>query len=252
MRKNIAKQFHRWVHKNHWDNVASTIPEDHSLWPREWVDVQFKAYDRLPTISLPSYRPIYKSFDEIQKQRVSTREFDRNSSTIELGNLSTLLHYSAGLNHNSQPLNDEQKTARRFYPSGGARYPIETYLDIRTVDGIAPGVYHYNIKNHALELLLEKNLYQKYESGLYRGSPDAHVILIITCVWDRSFIKYQDFGYLLALREAGHLMQNLLLAGTALNLNVCPSAGYYPEAIEEMLCIDGNEESPVYIALLGK
>ena len=38
-------------------------------------------------------------------------------------------------------------------PSGGARHPTEVYPVVLRVDGVEPGLYHYSVKNHGLELL---------------------------------------------------------------------------------------------------
>src|SRR5205085_5779237 len=38
----------------------------------------------------------------------------------------------------------------RPYPSGGKSYEIEFYLTINACDGIAPGLYHYDARDHQL------------------------------------------------------------------------------------------------------
>jgi SagB-type dehydrogenase family enzyme len=47
----------------------------------------------------------------------------------------------------------------RATPSAGGLFPIETYLVINNVENIATGIYHYKVKEHALEKLKEGKNY---------------------------------------------------------------------------------------------
>ena len=47
----------------------------------------------------------------------------------------------------AKPRNLALKTS----PSGGARHSIETYVVIRDVEGLRPGIYHYAPDRHTLE-----------------------------------------------------------------------------------------------------
>ena len=42
---------------------------------------------------------------------------------------------------------------KKNVPSGGGLHPIECYLIVQNVDGVAPGLYHYHAVEHALEPL---------------------------------------------------------------------------------------------------
>lgn len=41
----------------------------------------------------------------------------------------------------------------KTYYSAGNRHPIEVYPVVAAVKGVEPGLYHYNVKDHSLELL---------------------------------------------------------------------------------------------------
>jgi len=71
-------------------------------------------------------------------------------------------------------------------------------------------------------------------------------------VWGRSAAKYGDFAYVLALLEAGHISQNLLLAATALGLSTRPLAAFDAPAIETLLDLDPAHEQVVLTILLAK
>ena len=186
------------------------------------------------------------------KTRHSTREFDL-SKKITLEELSTLLYYSSGV---KPPYTNStgETVIRRHYPSGGARYPLEVYLGIQRVEGTKPGIYHYNVKEHLLEILTADREYlESLKEGLYYPwSRDAAVILLVTSVWNRNMMKYKDRGYRIILMEAGHLAQNLALTATALGIGCCNSVGFHNGRINEVLDIENEDEDSLYMAVLGK
>ena len=67
----------------------------------------------------------------------------------------------------------------------------------------------------------------------------------------RSRFKYGLRGYRFALLEAGHVMQNALLAATAMRVPALPLGGFYDCRLDELVGADGLEESTVYAALIG-
>ena len=52
--------------------------------------------------------------------------------------------------------------------------------------------------------------------------------------------------------DAGHIAQNLQLAATVLGLGCCPIGAFYDEEINEVLGVDGEEETTIYLATVGK
>jgi SagB-type dehydrogenase family enzyme len=67
----------------------------------------------------------------------------------------------------------------------------------------------------------------------------------------RTRFKYGLRGYRFALLEAGHLMQNVLLAAAALDLAAVPVGGFFDSRLERLLSIDGVNESALYCASIG-
>jgi len=52
--------------------------------------------------------------------------------------------------------------------------------------------------------------------------------------------------------DVAHICQNLLLAAEALGLSACPIGAFFDEEINELLGLDGEEETVIYLATVGR
>lgn len=179
--------------------------------------------------------------------RRSVRQF--NGLPISQEQLSYLLFSSAGLLN----VNNSIDYSRRPYPSAGARYPLEIYPLVLNCTELEKGLYHYNVKEDCLEIILKEDL----EKWLMKASggetllKKASIIFIITGVLDRTRIKYRDRGYRYALIEAGHLGQNISLLTAELGLGCCPLGGFIDSAVNELLDISFQKEFTLYLLAVG-
>lgn len=248
----LSKKFHK---KTNFDFAPGTVPRNPQYWPKDWKEIQYKEYPRLPKIILPDSLPLSKSLQEVLRKRHSAREYDPNQE-ITLEELTTLIAYSAGIKPSKEPspLKTDKNILRRHYPSGGALYPLELYLACQRVCGIPPGIYHYNVNIHSLECLSDdsEEIHKIKEGLYYPWSYDSAVMFFITSVWDRNFKKYHDRGYRIVLLEAGHLAQNISLCASALDLKCCNSVGFSNIKINKVLDIETEVEDTLYLALIGK
>ncbi|MBI3335371.1 MAG: SagB/ThcOx family dehydrogenase [Candidatus Portnoybacteria bacterium] len=223
------------------------IPEDSRDWPEEWLTTFYKTYPRMPHVPLQS-EPPSADFFELISRRSSKRDFKK--IPVGFTELSTLLKYSCGITGKL-----DAGTFRRAQASGGARFPIEVYPFLFQSNGaLSSGVYHYNVKDHALDVLLERHFSDTDIHSLftYPWVKNASAALILTAVFWRTQNKYGERGYRYILLEAGHIAQNVYLVAEALGLKCCALAGTRDEKIEELLDIDGVTESLVYTLILGK
>lgn len=242
----LSKFFHKQTNPKF---KPGTKPPDSSFWPKEWKEIIYKSYPRFPKINLTENLLDLGDLKEILFKRKSERNFDKEKF-LTFEEFSTLLYYSAGIKDKKT---DDPNLWRRFYPSGGARYPLEVYLTIQRVESLEPGVYHYNVKDNLIEKILGESGAEEIKNALlYPWSKDFAFLFMISSCWDRNFIKYRDFGYRLVLLEAGHLMQNLALIACALDIKICPLAGFNPDLMNEILDIKNEGEDLIYIAALGK
>ena len=163
---------------------------------------------------------------------------DPQKKGISLEKISSLLYFSAGL---SQP----GKNSSRFYPSAGARYPLELYV-LSMDTGLEKGLYHYYTRMNILESMRrEKNIDINNAFG-QNWIFQSKLIIFITAVFQRTLEKYGERGYRYIYMEAGHIGQNISLNCVHLNLNGCAIGGFNDDVINKYLDIDGTVESVIY------
>jgi SagB-type dehydrogenase family enzyme len=120
------------------------------------------------------------------------------------------------------------------------------------IEGIVPSVSHYDPFRHRLELLAPV---ERASVGRALVDPSlaeqASALIVITGVFWRSRFKYGARGYRFALLEAGHVVQNAVLAAASLRLDALPLGGFYDRRLDELVGADGLDEASVYALLLG-
>ncbi|HEY7737024.1 MAG TPA: SagB family peptide dehydrogenase [Candidatus Limnocylindrales bacterium] len=178
-------------------------------------------------------------------RRRSIRAYIGTPMTSE--ELSKVLFLTSGVNA------DSHGNARRTAPSSGALYPIEVYAVVHNVADVAPGVYHYAYRDHALELIRVGDHRQAVvDQGIgqeFLGQCGA--VLFLTMILQRMRPKYQDRSYRYGLLEAGHIGENAYLAATSMGLGACGIGAFMDDQINAMLGVDGVDEAAVYMLAVG-
>lgn len=138
----------------------------------------------------------------------------------------------------------------RTAPSAGALYPMELYLVVSEVEGLTPGVHHYDPHEHTLRRTKEGNFRRRLADAALGQSAirNAPLNLVVTAVYERTARKYGDRAVRYVRMEAGHVGQNLYLQATALGLGTVTIGAFYDERVKEVL---GIEEEPLYIMPIG-
>lgn len=221
------------------------IPLDSNLFPPAWKTIFYKEYPRLEKIALE------KSIQEdgvfsVIAQRKSQRDFSSRSVSAE--DVSNILRYTCGI------IGEGEEGQRRAQPSGGGRYPIEVYpIFFVGSEKIPAGVYHYNVKANALDVLSERTFSKENIAELftYPWAQKASFALVLTGVFGRNQMKYGERGYRQILIEAGAILQNTYLVAGALGIKCCAIDGVREPTIEKLLDIDGFSESVLCSIVLG-
>ena len=207
----------------------------------------YKEYTSAKRISLPppgDFQGLYT--EEAIKRRRSVRNY--SNQLITLDELSRLLHNTGGIN------TERWGYKLRSAPSAGALYPIEVYLVVHRVEDLKPGLYHYAVKDHVLELLRADDLRGEIvRHGLMQEFlGQANLVLVFTAVFQRLRWKYQERSYRYALIETGHLGQNVYLAATSMGMGACAVGAFLDDNLNAMLGVDGQNEAAIYILSVGK
>jgi SagB-type dehydrogenase family enzyme len=179
------------------------------------------------------------------RERRSLRRY--RDRPLSLEELTALMWATQGVTLASPPY------LLRTAPSAGALYPVETYLAIHRVDGVAPGIWHLCIPDFALELLhpgdCRRPLVEACLSQQFMGAGAA--AFIWTGILNRAMSKYRERAIRYLFLDAGHICQNLMLAATALGLGCCPVGAFFDEEVERLTQVDGREEVALYLASVG-
>jgi SagB-type dehydrogenase family enzyme len=214
----------------------------------ERMPERYKSYpESTPKTALPQPQignPV-NVWDMFHKRR-SVRDYSLNPA-LSLGTLSALLWATQGITAAAGGYQ------LRSAPSAGALYPIETYLLVRSAEGLEEGICHFRPLNFDLEHIKSGNFGHELAQAALGQSmvADALVVFLWTAVVARSKWKYRQRAYRYIYLDAGHVAQNLYLAGTAAGLGVCGIGAFFDDQVNAILGVDGTEETALYLASVG-
>jgi SagB-type dehydrogenase family enzyme len=185
------------------------------------------------------------------KQRRSHRTYTQEALTLE--ELSYLVWATQGIN---QPTSRAGRLVgtRRTVPSGGARHPFETYLLVRRVEGLAPGLYRYLPVEHKVYLVRDNEDLTEKAHEATRGQflRRSALVFIWTVIPYRSEWRYVSLAAKIIAQDSGHLCQNLYLACESIGAGTCAIGAYDQDKIDPILGVDGEKEFTIYVAPVGK
>jgi SagB-type dehydrogenase family enzyme len=184
--------------------------------------------------------------------RRSIREYD--ARPVPLRTVASLLHHACGTTGEmGHPEHPEIRQRLRAHPSGGALYPIETYLVALRIEGLDAGVYHYHAPDDCLEVVRRADVADRLASLMLMGGGrlDSAGLVVFAARWEQPIAKYGERSYRVVLLDAGHVAQNVLLVAGALGLATCPIAGFHDDALAAELGLDPNQEPVLYLIAFG-
>lgn len=207
---------------------------------------QYKVYPDAPRFPLPApgdSRGL--SLEDAIRQRRSVRTYTGAPMTQEA--LSRLLFHADGITA------EQWGTGLRAAPSAGALYPIETYVLAHRVDGLAAGVYHYAVQDHALAQVRAGDVRDEIvRAGILQSFlGEANVVLVLTSIFQRLRWKYRERTYRYALLEAGHIGQNVYLVATSMGMGACAVGAFNDDAVNALVGVDGVDEAALYMLAVG-
>ena len=137
------------------------------------------------------------------------------------------------------------------YPTGCAQNLLSVNLAASRVEGLSEGLYRFDPEAHAVARVATARFREMHEAVLDGVAfvANAAFVVILTARVGASRAQYKN-QYQLALIEAGHVAQNLLLVAEALGLAACELGAIDEDALSSLIPSAEYEEIPV-VAIAG-
>lgn len=211
--------------------------------------------------------PIYKEYDDAEVVDLPEPETDADlpeirdvldfttgalegaDGSIDRLDLSSVMHYVFGEIGRVQ-FPEQGECLRKTSPSGGARHPTEAYVAVFDVDDVPPGLYHYSVKDHALEVLNDADPADYVTDSIYelrgRSFEDLSFLVVFTSVLERSMWRYREpRTYTVVMNDVGHLLETFRMVTRAYGLDATFGHGYDDEKLSALLGLDCFDE-PIF------
>jgi putative peptide maturation dehydrogenase len=194
-------------------------------------------------------------FDRLLSRRVTCRNFDP-ARPLPLAMLATILQQVHGARATAEvtgvPL------LKKAVPSAGGLHPVEAWLLVRRVDGLAPGLYHYHSTDHALEPMRALDaeeadgLALRFVAG-QTWFAQAPVYVMLVARFQRNFWKYRGHAkaYRAVILDAGHLSQAQYQLATELGLGAFITAAANEGEIERALGLEPMRDGVLAVTGFG-
>lgn len=191
------------------------------------------------------------SLTTVLEDRRSIREHD-DSFPLTIDQLGEFLfrctrvrgtHLLDGIEHVDRP-----------YPSGGALHELEIYPVVRSVDGLEPGMYHYDGHTHQLRPVCAENDATKtliMAAELATGAQNPQLVFVVAARFGRLLWKYEAMGYAAILKDVGVLYHVMYSVATAMGLAACAIGGGHAEVFTAATGRDYFTEGAVGEFMLG-
>lgn len=213
-----------------------------------------KSYENRPRLRLN--RPEYLSEDTVAGAcRDEVGGSDRVQRPMSTAEFSWLTYYAFGQT-GTRALPVTGQHVGKTSPSGGSRHPTEVYPVIFDVDGIQPGLYHYDVKSHSLDALEETPSLDFVKRcvvfHLDRPEFPIRVAYLLTTIFERSMFRYREpFSYRVVHHDLGHLMQTTAFLASAISRRSYRTYSVEFGEIDKLLRIDGFTESSMASIIIG-
>ncbi|MBI2568083.1 MAG: SagB/ThcOx family dehydrogenase [Candidatus Schekmanbacteria bacterium] len=173
---------------------------------------------------------------------------------LTIGQLGMLLFAAQGITGQVSSRSRNLVIDLRSAPSAGALYPVNVYVLVQQVEGIAPGLYYFHPEERALvQVSLAPNLVMNL--ALASGSGDlvgnAPATVIFTATFGRTAFKYEERAYRYVANDTGHAAYNLGLAAGSMALWAPAIARFDDQVVNSSLEVEPGEEAAMLIMPIG-
>lgn len=194
-------------------------------------------------ITLPE--PEYDSDISVAEAILNRRSVRGYSDqALSLQDVSQLLWAAQGITNSN---------GSRAAPSAGATYPLEIYIVVGDVEGVAKGIYRYDPhQNEIIKVLDGEHRKALADAALNQQFiAEAPLDIVITAIYERTTDRYGERGIRYVHMEAGHAAQNVYLQAVSLNLGTVVVGAFNDKQVATVLALPDNE-IPLYIMPVGR
>ena len=141
----------------------------------------------------------------------------------------------------------------RTAPSAGALYPLEIYVVVRKVAGLANGLYIYTPLEHALIFVTAGEILPMLSGAALQQDAITQVpaVFVIAGLEKKTTGKYGGRGVRYMYMESGHAAQNICLQAVALGLDSVTIGAFTDREVARILRMEKGME-PLYIIPVGR
>ena len=193
----------------------------------DWDDqpAAFRHFAGAPAVTLPGLAAL-----DAELAALIARPFGAIASPVPaappgMASLAALLQLALGVT--AWKSYGPSRWAVRANPSSGNLHPVEAYVVVSGLAGLADGVYHYRPDDHALELRAEfapaADAAQSPHSAHSARSPAIHVAL--TSIMWREAWKYGERAFRYCQLDTGHAVAALAYAAALLGWQMMEQIG---------------------------
>ena len=218
----------------------------------------------LEAVNLDDRLPTPEQKEELHRQKLHLRRFERGAKTADLKAWEAEAGYyllrSAKRVYREAPIafarfsrfmamlaaDTRRGLARHLYPSITGTYPLKVFIYLKAggVEGVPEGLYRYDCTRHQLRLVTRtlstdlKSCYTPFNRKHYQ--PAKFCLFLVGPTAELKPIFGADSTYL-ALLESGYIGQMLLDRQAEFELGVCPIGGMRYEKIRDDFKLDPED-----------
>ena len=241
--KNL-KDYHSYrYHEVTKHSVTTLFSQPHYL---DWGNQPnpFRLYQETERIPLDhGEKSIYGNFFE--PPSIGKNQF------ISIKVLSLIFYYSLSIA--AWKKYDESSWHLRVNPSAGNLHPEEIHLIACNVEGLQPGIYHYNVLEHLLEMRCLKpvELNEWGSVGIDKTAEKFSAFLVINVIAWRQAWKYQRRALRYCFHDAGHAIGSLQYVLEQMKLDFKVFVKIDSINLKKLLALKDGDEFPLVVIGLG-
>jgi SagB-type dehydrogenase family enzyme len=208
----------------------------------------FRIYKDTKKIFLSSNWQLAKqNYFSVLTQLLSDEKNKKISHKANLEFISKLLYFSMAISAIKQILGTNHRWALRVNPSSGNLHPTETNILVQSIEGLDAGLYHYSVKEHALEQRSDCKLVSEFWAALQTEADTPPIAICLTSIFEREAWKYRQRAFRYCMHDMGHAQAAISFAAYVFGWQTKIYAQFPDDKIKELLGLTESDEKPMLI-----